>query len=253
MHAALLGLFLLFNAPAIDVIGDDGADQYVGSGGLLLPGMFSVETRDSVARCASCRWRLRDPCGPDTGCLISPMPCPPEHRVLETLWSRDGGNTWQAIGAWCVGPGGPRTVAQVGQAASDQFLADVEPPRLAVQPTAGAVTQVPTIWHSGQVAPTDPLVFQVLGAQVALTAVPRWVWEFGDGHALRTSSAGSRHPDRSVSHTFRRPGRYRVSCTTTWTATFTVDGLGPFPVAQDIEQRSAHTITVREARARLIR
>jgi hypothetical protein len=250
---AVLSLILLVGAPAIDVIGDDGADRYVGSGGLLLPGIFSNETRESVARCRGCRWRLRDPCGPDVGCLISPMPCPPGHRVLETMWSQDGGATWQAIGAWCVGPGGPRTVSEIGGAVTSEFTAHLDPVAPQVQPARGALTQVPTIWHSGQTAPTAAAVFDLLGNRVELTAVPHWVWDFGDGRVLHTGSSGSRHPDRAVSHVFRRPGTYQVSCTTSWSATFTVDGLGPFPVAERIEQRATRTITVREARARLIR
>lgn len=249
----LVSAVLMASIPVVDVVGDDSADRYVGTGGLLLPGIFDSATRDSVARCAGCRWRLRDPCGPIAGCLISPMPCPADHRVLETLWSQDGGATWRAIGAWCVGPAGPRTVADVGHGVGEQVSATLQPPQPHVQPNRGIVTQLPTIWHSGQHIPGAPLPLDVLGHRVEVMPIPTWTWNFGDGGTLQTQIAGSRFPDTVVGHIFRRPGRFQVTCTTRWTATFTVDGLGPFPVAQDIEQRETRTVIVREARARLVR
>jgi len=249
----VFGVVLTLGLPAVDVVGDDAADRYVGSGGLLLPGIFDATTRDSVARCAGCRWRLRDPCGPSGGCLISPMPCPPDHRVLETLWSQDAGATWRPIGAWCVGPAGPRTIAQVGHAVGEQVTASLQSLNPHVQPSRGILTQVPTLWHSGQQVPGAPLPLDVLDHRVEVMPVPRWTWNFGDGRTLHTDVAGSRFPDLLVSHIFRQSGRFQVTCTTRWTATFTVDGLGPFPVAEEIQQRETRIVVVREARARLVR
>jgi len=254
MRVLLLTVVLL-SAPAVQsvtVVGDDSADRYVGSGGLLLPGHFGHSTRDQVARCVGCRWRLRDPCGAASGCLISPMPCPPDHQLLETLWSTDAGGTWQSLGAWCVGPGGPRTTQSVGSAAWEEAAADLDPAQPTVQPSRGIVPQLPTIWHSGQQMPGSPFQLVIAGADVQITATPRWEWDFGDGRTLRTDSPGSRYPALDVSHTYRRAGRYRVTCTTVWSAHFTVDGLGPYPVEPDIRQQASRTIRVADARARLV-
>lgn len=252
-----LAITLLFAASpshAVSVIGDDDRDRYVGSGGLILPGAFSRDTRESVARCVDCRWRLRDPCADhDETCRFTPLPCPDDHRVLETLWSRDAGATWQSLGLWCVGPQGPRTVGSVGSRVVEELAEELPPGRPSVQPPRGIVAQLPTIWHAQQPPLDAPMVMNLVGHRVEITATPRWSWDFGDGGRLETSQEGSRYPDFTVSHTYRKAGRYTVTCTTTWEATFTVDGLGPFPVAEPITQEARRAIRVAEARARLVR
>lgn len=253
---AIVCALVVFAAPAhaATVIGDDQQDRYVGSGGLILPGIFGHGTRDAVARCVDCRWRLRDPCAEhDENCRYTPLPCPSDHRVLETLWSQDAGATWQSLGLWCVGPSGPRTVSSIGQHAHEELTASLPPSRPSVQPPRGIVTQIPTIWHAEQPPITTPIVMELVGQRVEITPIPRWSWDFGDGGTLNTNVSGSRYPDLAVSHTYRRVGRHTVTCTTTWEATFTVDGLGPFPVQEPITQRVTRVIRVHEARARLVR
>jgi len=253
--AIVLALLVLATpAHAVTVIGDDQQDRYVGSGGLILPGVFAHSTRDAVARCVHCRWRLRDPCVEhDDNCSYSPLPCPADHRVLETLWSQDAGGTWQSLGLWCVGPAGPRTVANVGQQAHEELSATLLPGQPSVQPPRGIVPQLATIWHAEQPAVTAPIVMDIVGQRVEITPVPRWSWDFGDGGRLDTHMVGSRYPDMTVSHVYRKAGRRTVTCTTTWQATFTVDGLGPFPVQESITQQATRVIRVHEARARLVR
>ncbi len=257
MHRALILLaFVLISSPAhaVTVSGDDQEDRYVGSGGLILPGAFSQDTRESVARCIDCRWRLRDPCAAhDEDCRFTPLPCPDDHRVLETLWSTDAGATWQSLGLWCVGPGGPSTVASVGSQVHEELSEALPPGRPSVQPPRGIIPQLPTIWHAEQPPLPGPIVMEIVGQRVEITPVPRWSWDFGDGGRLETQVEGSRYPDFSVSHTYRRAGRYAVTCTTTWEATFTVDGLGPFPVLEPITQQAQRVIRVADARARLVR
>lgn len=241
----------------IEVIGDDTRDRYVGSGGLLLPDTFASDTREQVARCRDCRWKLRDPCPiPDPEdprlCSFTPMPCPADSELLESLISTDGGVQWQSLGLMCVGPGGPQTVQGVGGQAQEQFETFVPALRIRSQPHRGKIPRLPVIWHSGQdgIQVYDDVV---LGHTVRITATPVWLWNFGDGHRLETASAGSRYPDTEVSHAYRRAGRYRVTCTTTWHATFTIGDLGPFPVTQPLTQTAERVITVAPARASLIR
>jgi hypothetical protein len=245
-------------APAgIEVIGDDSRDRYVGSGGLILPDTFAAGTRDQVARCRDCRWRLRDPCPiPDPAdprlCSFTPMPCPADSELLESQISTDGGAQWQTLGLMCVGPGGPRTVSSIGGEAQEEFESFVPALRIRSQPDRGRVPRLPVIWHSGQegVQSYDEVI---LGHTVQITAAPVWLWRFGDGHQMETTNAGSRYPETVVSHRYRKAGRYRVTCTTTWHATFTIDDLGPFPVEAPLVQTDAQTITVAPARASLIR
>jgi hypothetical protein len=255
---APLILFTSLAVPAgIDVVGDDSRDRYVGSGGLLLPDTFAPETRDQVARCRDCRWRLRDPCpfaNPEDPrlCSFTPMPCPADSQLLESLLSSDGGASWQTLGLMCVGPGGPRTVAEVGGSAQDAFEQAVPAQRLRSQPSRGIVPRLPVIWDSGQDG-VQVYEERILGHTVRITTTPVWLWRFGDGQRLETAISGSRYPEMGVSHGYRRAGRYRVTCTTTWHATFTIDDLGPFPVQEPLIQMDAQVITVAPARAALIR
>ena len=54
-----------------------------------------------------------------------------------------------------------------------------------------------------------------------------------------------------MAHVYRRAGDFRVACTATWSGTFVVDGLGPFPVVEPLRQTQVREIAVGEGRALL--
>ena len=43
----------------VDIVGDDEADRFVGSGAVFLPSTVSVARRQQAAWCHGCRWRQR--------------------------------------------------------------------------------------------------------------------------------------------------------------------------------------------------
>ena len=43
----------------VDIIGDDEADRFVGSGAVFLPSTVSAARRQQAAWCHGCRWRQR--------------------------------------------------------------------------------------------------------------------------------------------------------------------------------------------------
>ena len=43
----------------VDIIGDDEADRFVGSGAVFLPSTVSAARRQEAAWCHGCRWRQR--------------------------------------------------------------------------------------------------------------------------------------------------------------------------------------------------
>ena len=243
-------------SPTVDVIGDDERDVYVGTGGLILPDSVGTATQVRVATCPDCHWRLAEPCAtsPDGRviCLSVVRGCPQGRRLLIAWFSEDGGATWENLGVVCIPPTGPTTVASVGQDVVDEFTAALPGVSLTHQPAVGIVTQAPVLFDSGQPHRLPPVITEVAGRTVVLEPVAHWLWEFGDGAALETDLAGSRYPDMSVSHTYRRSGRHRVGLTTTWTATFTIDDLGPFTVSQTITQHQRRVVTVGQARAVLV-
>jgi hypothetical protein len=122
------------------------------------------------------------------------------------------------------------------------------------QPAAGGLVNLPVLLAAGQ-----PTAFRADGIRlgpfdVDLQASPIWRWDFGDGAQLETTSAGGPWPDDSVAHTYRQGAvSLPVTVTTMWQGTFTVDGLGPYPIAgPPVSQQATVALPVRGARARLL-
>ena len=241
---------------AADVEGDDGADRYVGTGGLILPASVPEPTRRSVAECPDCAWRLSTPClepglgTPFTGqrtCTSVVRGCP--HGQLLRTWFRGHGTGWQDLGLVCLGPAGPVTVASVAGAVGERVEQDVPPLRPTAEPARGVIAQLPVLFQSGQPGGAQRWPMSVLGARVEVTATPRWQWSFGDGGRTDTAEPGRRYPVGGIAHAYRSEGVRSVVVRTAWSATFTVEGLGPFPVEEPVRQEATLVITVGEGRA----
>ena len=251
-------LVALSGAPAhaADVHGDDGADRYVGTGGLILPGSVPDETRHRVASCGDCGWRLTTPCvepalgtpfGGQPACTSVTRGCP-QGELLRT-WFRGSGSGWRDLGLICLGAGGPVTVSDVSKRVRDRVDQSVPALRPAAQPSTGVLAQLPVVFVSGQPGGAQHWDMSVAGLGVGLTATPRWVWSFGDGARLATEDAGRPHPVGGVSHVYRASGTRTVDVTTEWSASFTVAGLGPFPVEEPVRQEATMRVVVGEGRA----
>lgn len=256
-------LVLLPVAPAhatssgADVHGDDEGDVYVGSGGLILPGSVDMQTRQQVAACSGCSWRLTTPCVASalgnafgSGCTSVVRGCP-GGRLLRS-WFRPEGSAWRETGLVCLGPGGPVTVAAVGRAAADRARRGIPGLTPAFEPPAGVVTQLPVLFTSGQAGGEQHWEWDLAGHAVTVSARPSWEWDFGDGAATRTLDPGAGYPRGGVDHVYRTAGRRIAACTTTWSAHFRVDGLGPFPVPEPLVQRASFAVPVGEGRAVLV-
>ena len=178
--------------------------------------------------------------------------CPAGETRLRAWLSRDAGSSWIDVGLVCVGPGGPVTVQAVDAALHDAFVRAVPDGRITAQPPTGVLPYLPVVLDSGQPASIGPSSHRILGREVVLNPRPRWHWDFGDGSDLDTALPGSQYPDLRVAHTYRRGGSMDISVTTTWTADFLVDGLGPFPVSEPVHQLFTSTIDVGQARATLV-
>lgn len=244
-------------AHAADVHGDDEADRYVGTGGLILPRTVSTSTRAEVASCPDCQWRLTSPCvesdagNPFSGtstCLSVVRGCADMAELLRG-WFRPPDGPWREIGLVCIREGGPVTVVGLQPRVHDRLLRMLPPPEVVFQPDAGAVAQLPVVFDSGQSAAGLSATVDLVGESVSLHATPVWRWDFGDGAAQSTTDHGGRYPHLDVSHVYRASRSYRVRMVTTWAAQFTVDGLGPFPVTEPVHQTAQVTVTVGEGRA----
>jgi len=245
-------------APSVEVVGDDVADAFVGTGSLLLPAGVDDRIRRELADCPGCRWRLTSPCV-DTelgnafdgqqSCEEAPSNC--RDGTLRRAWHDPGSGTWRNLGLVCVRES-LHTVETMGREVRDMLRRDVPAAEVVSWPAHGAVTQMPTFFASRQPPGPIVLVRDMGGYEVRLEAHPTWTWEFGDGAERVVQTAGMLRAGADVAHTYRRSGRWEVTCRTVWTAEFTVDGLGPFPVTSPVRQVASQEVEVGEGRALLI-
>lgn len=236
---------------AADVHGDDERDRYVGTGGLILPGTTDDRTRQEVAGCGDCAWRMTSPCvaavlgNPfGSGCTSVVRGCP--GGELLRAWLRPAQGSWREVGLVCIGPGGPLTVARAAQAARDRVTRGIPPLVPAFDPPQGVLAQLPVRFRSGQRPGERQWRMALAGADVTIAAEPTWTWTFGDGDQATDRDRGQ------VEHGYRQSTLFRVTCTSTWSARFRVDGLGPFPVTEPVSQEVTVTVAVGEGRALLV-
>lgn len=244
-------------AAAVDVVGDDAEDAFIGTGALLLPASVDDRIRREVADCPGCRWRLTSPCV-DTelgnafdgqqSCQAAPSNCP--DGMLRRTWHDPGTGTWRNLGLVCIRER-VHTVATMGWEIRSLLRQDVPEVELASLPTSGVVTQMPTFFTSRQGAGPVSMERNLGGFRVRVEARPTWTWDFGDGSKRVVHQAGTLRSGADVVHTYRRAGRWPVTCRVVWEAEFTVDGLGPFPVTNPVRQVAHRQVEVGEGRALL--
>lgn len=244
-------------AHAATVEADDGRDEYVGSGGLLLPASVGQSTRQAVAQCQGCSWRLSSPCADaplgnafdaQPACLSVTRGC--QAGSLRRTWFRPEAGAWRDLGLVCL-RARPTTVRDVAQQVHERLVQGLPPLVPEHLPAHGIVTQLPTFFSSGQPAGPQRFRWGILGETVDVVASARWRWMFPGGAEQATTDPGQLTRSGTVNHVFRRPGHPIVDCTATWAAEFSVSGLGPFPVGEAIEQRASLPLSVGEGRALL--
>jgi hypothetical protein len=259
--ASSLGRLVVASAVApAGVTGNDGADIYVGSGGVVFPAnrwLGPEADRQSTAACVGCQWRVTELCDKNAlaggRCLRLRVGCPVgEQRVR--VWVLRPGQDWSVAGEACVGDTPPATVEQVGSQLRAEAIKALPVLRPAVQPAGGVLVGIPAVFRTGQPsAGIRGADLSVLGLAILLDSRVRWHWTYGDGTAEWTSRPGGRWPDTSVSHTYLRVGPTTASVTAVWRGEYTVEGLGPFAVpGPPLTQDGVVPVDVREARAVLV-
>ncbi|MBI1351485.1 MAG: hypothetical protein GC156_10235 [Actinomycetales bacterium] len=239
------------------VHGDDLADEYVGTGGLILPGSVDASVRREVSSCLGCEWRVTSPCARsdlgaplDRACAGVVRGCP--GGSLRRTWFRAADGPWRETGLVCLRQGGLLTVRDARAAVLERLSRAVPALRPAAAPPRGVLPQLPTYFDTGMPRGEQVFTFMVAGHALAVHAQPRWSWTFGDGASMRTDDPGGSFPWGTVTHVYRVAGTFEVVCATMWTAEFWSDGLGPFPVPEGIRQEAAFPVVVGEGRAALV-
>lgn len=244
--------------------GGDQANGSVVTTGVQFPGVAADSALGRAtaenAKCTECEWTIAPAClqnGPtdDALCLGALDSCTDPAAVRYRVYMRIPPGPWQLVDTVCLGPGEkPASVADVGERVRElvvNYLPDAAP---SFQPAQGGVVNLPTIFAAGEPRTMRTEAFDVLGFEVVVTATARWEWTFDDGVTKGFTEPGGRYPDDSVSWTYAGPGAREVSVTTYWTASFTVNGEGPFAVPGPEISKTAGplSVPVREARSVLV-
>ena len=127
-------------------------------------------------------------------------------------------------------------------------------PGLHIAPADNAVVNLPEIVSADQPATTTFTVDQAPFPVVTITAVVQWVWDFGDGTTLVTTSPGKAYDGTDpadggyITHTYRSANSaWPLTVTSVWTANYTVQGVGGVQtVTNAVRRTTAHPLASAE-------
>jgi hypothetical protein len=180
--------------------------------------------------------------------------CPPGQFRRIVLLLRPGDTDWQEVGLVCLVGGAPLTVDELSDELSDVVVEQVPDLDPSYQPSGRTLVGLPAIFDAGQPRTLGERRFTLVGFDIVLRGRATWTWTFGDGSSMVTEEPGGPWPTKDVTHEYTHAGAYEVGLSTEWRAWFTVDGMGPWPVAGNavVQTAPALPLQVMEARAELV-
>jgi hypothetical protein len=106
---------------------------------------------------------------------------------------------------------------------SDQLAQLIPVKDIFHQPATSALVQVPVnFWTT--TPPTFKTSVVMLGVPITVYLSPTYLWDFGDGTKLSTTSRGAAFPNQSITHIYARAGSYAASLQITWGGTWQASG-----------------------------
>jgi hypothetical protein len=106
---------------------------------------------------------------------------------------------------------------------SDQLAQLIPVKDIFHQPAISALVQVPVnFWTT--TPPTFKTSVVMLGVPITVYLSPTYLWDFGDGTKLSTTSRGAAFPNQSITHIYTRAGSYAASLQITWGGTWQASG-----------------------------
>jgi len=229
-----------------------GGASWSGSGTAFIPGGSFVGPRDAPNDpCPDCYWKVYSACKPGDAQCRERSGCDANSEYALVFFGRGSGMP-TLLGADCVG-GAPVSAQVLGRLVSERVKEFAPKSQIAFQPKATALTSLPTVFRTGQ-EQTIRRSETIAGIPVDFEATARWRWSWGDGSSpTTTTKPGGRWPDTSVTHTYRKPGKFHVILKATWSATYTVNGRGPLPVTGGpVVLESTLEVPVAQARSLLV-
>lgn len=248
----------------VDIIGDDEADRFVGSGAVFLPSTVSAARRQQAAWCHGCRWKVTTPClredeHSDAGCRGSVLGCP-QGREIGRAWLALPGGDFEPVGLFCPHDGEVTSVADMSTRIRGDIVEKVPPLSPQCLPARGAVVGIDLHCRSGQSSARLGWSSTVVGHAVVAEASATWSWAFEQRARAGVSTPpttrewvhtvgfpGGVYPDRGIRQAFTTVGRHLVQVQSAWRGRYWVDGLGPFDVQDPVRQEHAWEVDVGSA------
>lgn len=239
-------------AASVDVVADPQSESFVGTGAVLLPSTVAQHTRSEASRCVGCRWQVSTGCSsPDSsGDSAQNLVClAPAHRCSDgqpprQVWFARPSQDFEPVGIFCPSDGNVTSVQDATRQVRGGFEHRIPPLAVSCEPRRGVVVGIPLHCRSGQPAATVSWSDSVAGFTVHTRAEASWEWTFrqvapGSGVTWthRSRDPGRQYPSPGIRQAFSRPGVHVVEVTARWRGEFTVDGLGTFPIQDELEQR----------------
>jgi hypothetical protein len=223
------------------------------------------------------QWRLRTPCevtDADVGaCQPGQQACPPipgrvvtyyivqfqrlvtpEGLAVEGVPPPAGAPVGSAYGLWSTTFAGCVDVTDLNPPPSPdevfRYFQTLPLPELTTrqQPPGEALVGLPVIFFTDSPT-TQTFTVGIRGFTVVIAATATtYTWDTGDGTVLTTADPGAPYPAQTITHDYAS-GTYTASLTTTWGATYSVDGgLSADVPGTTTTQGAPVTFTVRQAR-----
>ena len=106
---------------------------------------------------------------------------------------------------------------------SDQLAQLIPMKEIHHQPASSALVQVPVnFWTT--TPPNFKTSVVMLGIPITVYLSPTYLWDFGDGTKLSSTTRGAPFPNQSITHTYTRTGSYAASLQITWGGTWKASG-----------------------------
>ena len=223
------------------------------------PGGGTASGAPDKVDCPQCEYMVAPACQAndpteDASCVNSTSSCSEPGAVRLRLYVRTSPTeNWQRRGTFCRGPAADPGLPDLGELVREEVRDLFDRPAPSYQPVRGAIVNLPTLFASGQPARYEGEPHDLAGFTVQVFATATWEWTFEPGVTRTFDQPGGPYPNYSVAHTYEDTGTYEVELVTNWSAEYTVNGEGPFPVpGGPITQTAELTVDVREARAVLV-
>jgi len=120
----------------------------------------------------------------------------------------------------------PKEVAAVNLA--DQISQLLPMRHIYVQPPTGVIAQIPTYFWT-DTSSIFTTAASILGVSVGVTLNPTFLWQFGDGSSFSTTDPGAQLPDKTITHRYKKAGRYTCTLIVSWLGSWSAGGYS-YPV-----------------------